>query len=152
MSALPPVKKSAATINSQWRVRNSFHVVFRCRSGAGSMPLFSRIFATVPRPIRWPRFESAPKMRRYPQSRFSIAIFTTSASIFPGVLGRPGPRRELPSYFWAMGILPCWPTGAAAHHSAAAVGHRAVVEGFDFLRVGNQWHPAAGNSSSRPRR
>jgi len=32
------VKKSAATISSQCRLRNSFQLVFRLRSGAGSMP------------------------------------------------------------------------------------------------------------------
>jgi len=41
------VKKSAATISSQCRVRNSFHVVLRPRSGAGSMPCRSRIAAIV---------------------------------------------------------------------------------------------------------
>lgn len=37
------VKKSAATIWPQCRDRNSFHVVFRFRSGAGSSPCRSRI-------------------------------------------------------------------------------------------------------------
>src|SRR5689334_21696734 len=36
------VKKSAATISSQCRVRNSFQVVFLLRSGAGSIPFRSR--------------------------------------------------------------------------------------------------------------
>jgi hypothetical protein len=41
------VKKSVATINSQCWLRNSFHVVLRIRSGAGSMPCRSRICAIV---------------------------------------------------------------------------------------------------------
>jgi hypothetical protein len=87
----------------------------------------------------------------------------TSASILASVFGRPGPRRDLPSYFSAInlrcqannvsgvtivataastlrpsGTSPCWLTGAADRHSIAAVGRRAVLEGFDFLRAGNR--------------
>ena len=41
------VKKSVNTIWSQCRRRNSFHVVCRLRSGAGSMPFFFKMLATV---------------------------------------------------------------------------------------------------------
>ena len=41
------VKKSDATICSQCRSRNSFQVVFRLRSGAGSIPCRFRILAIV---------------------------------------------------------------------------------------------------------
>ena len=43
-------KKSAATIRSQCCVRNSFQVVFRSRSGVGSIPGRANISAIVPRP------------------------------------------------------------------------------------------------------
>ncbi len=48
------VKKSAATASSQCRLRNSFQVVFRLRSGAGSIPCRSRISAIVLRAISCP--------------------------------------------------------------------------------------------------
>jgi len=44
------VKKSAATIRSQCCVRNSFQVVLRSRSGAGSIPCRANISAIVLRP------------------------------------------------------------------------------------------------------
>ena len=50
-------------INSQCCVRNSFQVVLRLRSGAGSMPLRFRMLATVPRARLCPRFDSAPMIR-----------------------------------------------------------------------------------------
>src|SRR6516225_3901863 len=98
------VKKSAATICSQWRFRNSFHVVLHSRSGAGSIPCLWRMLATVPRAMQYPRFESAPRIRRYPQSRFSFAIRTTKDSIVAAVRGRPGPRCAVPSYFSAISL------------------------------------------------
>ena len=51
------VKKSAATISSQCRLRNSFQVVFQLRSGAGSLPVRSRISAltTVDQPVSFTR-------------------------------------------------------------------------------------------------
>jgi hypothetical protein len=54
------VKKSAATISSQCRVRNSFQVVLRLRSGAGSRPWRRRMSAMVAQPTTYPRLESAP--------------------------------------------------------------------------------------------
>jgi hypothetical protein len=54
------VKKSAVAITSQCRFRNSFHVVFRLRSGAGSKPCCLRMFAMVPRATSWPRLANAP--------------------------------------------------------------------------------------------
>ena len=54
------VKKSAATTNSQCRLRNSFQVVFQLRSGTGSMPCRSRISAIVLRAILRPRLDKAP--------------------------------------------------------------------------------------------
>jgi hypothetical protein len=54
------VNKSAATISSQCRLRNSFQVVFRLRSGAGSMPCRRRISAIVGGPIVCPRLDTAP--------------------------------------------------------------------------------------------
>jgi len=58
------VKKSVATIRSQWRVRSSFHVVFRLRSGAGSSPCRSKIAAIVFRAIACPRLDKASSIRR----------------------------------------------------------------------------------------
>jgi len=54
------VKKSAATIRSQWRLRNSFQVVCRFRSGAGSMPCRRSIAAIVLRAHSCPKLASAP--------------------------------------------------------------------------------------------
>jgi hypothetical protein len=82
--------------------RNSFHVVFRIRSGTGSMPCRSRICAVVLRASSCPRLDNAPWIRRYPQSRFSSAMRTTKDSISPAVHGRPGARWAVPSYFWAI--------------------------------------------------
>ncbi len=96
------VKKSAATIRSQCRLRNSFQVVLRLRSGAGSIPCRSRISAIVLRAISCPRLDNASWIRRYPQSRFSSASWTTRVSRAAAVLGRPGPRCAVPSYFWAI--------------------------------------------------
>ena len=45
-------------------VRNSFQVVFRLRSGAGSIPCRCRISAIVLRAISCPRLDNAPWMRR----------------------------------------------------------------------------------------
>src|SRR5690242_7691972 len=53
------VKKSAATISSQCCARNSFHVVFRLGSGAGSMSCRRRILAIVLRASLCPSEESA---------------------------------------------------------------------------------------------
>ena len=46
------VKKSAAARTSQWVFRNSVHVVFFTRSGAGSRPCSRRMVAIVPRETR----------------------------------------------------------------------------------------------------
>src|SRR6516225_5118096 len=54
------VKKSAATIPSRGRHRNSFPVVFRSPSGAGSSPCSFRRLAMVPRPTSCPRWARAP--------------------------------------------------------------------------------------------
>src|SRR3954447_6441637 len=59
------VKKSAATISFQCRARNSFQVVLRFRSGAGSIPCRSRMAAMVLRAVlvqtsNWPNL-----LRRY---------------------------------------------------------------------------------------
>jgi len=51
------VKKSAATSRSQCWLRNSFHLVFRLRSGAGSIPCRSRISAIVLRARSCPRLD-----------------------------------------------------------------------------------------------
>src|SRR5215469_12765043 len=96
------VKKSVATIISQCLLRNSCHVVFRFRSGAGSIPCRCRIAAIVLRASLCPRLDSAPSIRRQPQSRFSCAMRTTRASISSAVRGRPGERWAVPSYFWAI--------------------------------------------------
>jgi hypothetical protein len=50
------VKKSDATIWSKCLLRNSFHVVFRLRSGDGSIPCCFRILAIVLCASTWPRF------------------------------------------------------------------------------------------------
>src|SRR5215831_8571550 len=54
------VKKSAATITSCCLDRNSFQVVFRSRSGAGSSPCCFTMLAIVPRATSWPKLASAP--------------------------------------------------------------------------------------------
>src|SRR2546427_266761 len=56
-------EETAATISSQCRLRNSFQVVFRLRSGAGSIPCRSRISAIVLRAISCPRLDNG--RRRY---------------------------------------------------------------------------------------
>ena len=48
----------------QCRVRNSFQVVFRLRSGAGLIPCRFRISAIVLRASSCPRLNNAPWMRR----------------------------------------------------------------------------------------
>jgi hypothetical protein len=53
------VKKSAATIKSQCRLRNSFQVVFRFRSGAGSIPRRRKTAETVLRAHSCPKLASA---------------------------------------------------------------------------------------------
>jgi hypothetical protein len=58
------VKKSAAAISCQCRVRNSFHVVFRPRSGTGSIPCRFRISEIVLRASLCPRFDNALWIRR----------------------------------------------------------------------------------------
>ena len=98
------LKKSAATISSQCRVRN-FQVVFGLLSGAGSIPCRCRILAIVLRASLCPRLDMAPWMRRYPQARFSSARRTTKVSISFPVRGRPGPRFSCPSYFCAISLL-----------------------------------------------
>ena len=69
-------KKSAAMINSQWRVRNSFHVVFRFRSGAGSMPFFLvktyYAFGGAPQIIFLPSTASTAVFRSMRQGAASI--------------------------------------------------------------------------------
>ena len=113
------VKKSAATINSQCCVRNSFQVVLRLRSGAGSMPLRFRMLATVPRARLCPRFDSAPMIRVYPQSRFSVAIWITRDSIS---LIRP------------------WSAGPAAGGSIVLAGDQLPVPGQESLRRDDRCH------------
>ncbi|MDQ1471081.1 MAG: hypothetical protein QOJ99_2561 [Bryobacterales bacterium] len=92
------VRKSAGREQAQCRVRNSFHIVLRIRSGPGSMASRFGILAIMLRASSYPRFASAPRIRRYPQPRFPLAIRTTSASGSFPVAGRPGLRRALPSY------------------------------------------------------
>src|SRR5215472_12151966 len=64
------VKKSAATITSRCLDRNSFQVVFRSRSGAGSSPCSFRRLARVPRATSWPRLASA----RWVESRCGAVV------------------------------------------------------------------------------
>ena len=96
------VQKSVARICSQCRVRNSFHVVLRLRSGAGSIPCLFRILAIVLRANMGPTLARAPWIRRYTQLRFSLANRRTFAVISVAVRGRPGARYALPSYFLAI--------------------------------------------------
>ena len=58
------VKKSAATITSRCRHRNSFQLVFPSRCGAGSIPCSLRMLAIVPRATSWPRLANAPWILR----------------------------------------------------------------------------------------
>ena len=76
----------------------------RLRSGAGSIPWSCRIRFTVVRAISWPRFESAPRIRVYPHWGCSTAIRTTRAATSRRGIGRPRPRRALPSYVWAINL------------------------------------------------
>ena len=59
-----PVSSSHTLIGSflasAFCVRNSFHVVLRLRSGAGSMPCLSRMSAIVLRASLCPKFDNAP--------------------------------------------------------------------------------------------
>src|SRR5664279_4744555 len=93
------VKKSVAAIAPQWAFRNVFQLVRLPRSGAGSRPASTKIRLIVLRPTSWPRFQSAPRIRVYPQLGFSEAILETSTARGGGVHGRPEPRRREPSYF-----------------------------------------------------
>ena len=94
----------AEYVVSQCACRNVFQGMRRLRSGAGSIPWSCRIRFTVVRAISWPRFESAPRIRVYPPWGFSTAIRTTSAATSRRVIGRPRPRRALPSYVWAINL------------------------------------------------
>ena len=78
--------------------RTVFQGMRRLRSGAGSIPWSCRIRVTVVRAISWPRCESAPRIRVYPHWGFSTAIRTTRAATSRRGIGRPRPRRALPSY------------------------------------------------------
>ena len=98
------VNRSQAVRPSQCACRNVFPGMRRLRSGAGSIPWSCRIRFTVVRAISWPRFESAPRIRVYPHWGFSTAIWTTSAAPSRRVIGRPRPRRALPSYVWAINL------------------------------------------------
>ena len=60
-----------------------------------------RIRFTGVRAISWPRFESAPRIRVSPHWGCSTAIRTTRAATSRRVIGRPRPRRALPSDVWA---------------------------------------------------
>ncbi len=95
------VNRSQAVRPSQCACRNVFQGMRRLRSGAGSIPWSCRIRFTVVRAISWPRFESAPRIRVYPHWGCSTAIRTTRAATSRRVIGRPRPRRALPSYVWA---------------------------------------------------
>ena len=96
------MNRSQAVRPSQCACRNVFPGMRRLRSGAGSIPWSCRIRFTVVRAISWPRFESAPRIRVYPHWGFSTAIRTTRAATSRRVIGRPRPRRALPSYVWAI--------------------------------------------------
>ena len=89
----PLLQRSLPTITqrsiwSKCLLRNSFHVVFRLRSGDGSIPCCFRILAIVLCASTWPRLASAPWMRRYPQDRFSSAMRMTSVVISVAVCSR----------------------------------------------------------------
>jgi len=66
-SAIPRsiVKKSAATITSRCCDKNSFHVVFRSRSGAGSSPCSFRMFATRLASAPWIPVVPIPVLRSH---------------------------------------------------------------------------------------
>ena len=86
------LKKSLVMICAQCLSRNSFQLVFRLRSGAGSIPCLFRMFRIVLCARSWPRLANAPCIRRYPQERFSSAMRTAKAAISCSVGGRPGRR------------------------------------------------------------
>jgi hypothetical protein len=58
----------------------------------------------VPRPMSWPRFDNAPRMRVDPQLAFSRSICATSFLISSMTRGLPGPRLLLPSYLRAISV------------------------------------------------
>ncbi len=94
------LKKSVAAIAPQWAFRNVFHdIPF---FSIGSNPFSRRIRLIVFRAISCPRLWSAPRIRVYPQRGLSRAIKRTSSSMSASVLGRPGFRFLLPSYFLAI--------------------------------------------------
>ena len=98
------VNRSQAVRPSQGACRNVFQGMRRLRSGAGSIPWSCRVRFTVVRAISWPRFESAPRIRVYPHWGCSTAIRTTRAATSRRGIGRPRPRRALPSYVWAINL------------------------------------------------
>ncbi len=75
------LKKSLAAKTFQCAFRKVDHVVRLLRSGAGSMPLRFKMFATVPLPTVCFGFANAPWMRVYPHPGFSCVV---------GVLGQYG--------------------------------------------------------------
>lgn len=79
-----------------------FQVVFRLRSGAGSIPCRCRTAQWCCGQYLCPRLDRAPWMRRLPRSRFSSAIRTSSASTSLAMGGLPGPRWAARSYFLAI--------------------------------------------------
>jgi len=65
------------------------------------MPCAFKMRLMVVLPIVYPRLVSAPRRRVYPHRGFSVAILMSSLAISAAFRGRPGPRRLLPSYFFA---------------------------------------------------
>src|SRR6516162_862922 len=63
------------------------------------MPCLSRMLVTVPRAIRYPRFQSAPRIRPVPPVAIFFCLRMTKDSIWLAVRGRPGPRFAVPAYF-----------------------------------------------------
>jgi len=58
------IRVSQQAVSSQCRVKNSFQVVLRLRSGSGSNPRCFRMLAMVPRATLCPGFDNAPCIRR----------------------------------------------------------------------------------------
>ena len=100
-----PSIASVAAMAPQCAFRNVLHGIRLRRSGAGSSPCSARMRFTVFLPTSCPRLRIAPQILVWPQLEFSRAILRTSSRIVCATRGRPGPRRWVPSYFFAISFL-----------------------------------------------
>src|SRR3954465_2911118 len=95
------VKKPVATINSQCRLRNSFHVVLRLRSGAGSMPAVQDLRDRVTREVMPPIGRGTLDSPIAPIPVFFCHAHNQSFDLSGGARS-PRCTMAVPSYFWAI--------------------------------------------------